>query len=74
MDTLSLTQQWRISDLFSALEMDLGIPQPSRDLLTIVGETFVALGLGVFPRQVMVRWNQAWKYEVISLRKGFGEE
>lgn len=54
--------------------MDLGIPQPSRDLLTIVGETFVALGLGVFPRQVMVRWNQAWKYEVISLRKGFGEE
>lgn len=59
-------------DSFSALEM-FRYPQPSRDLLTIVGETFVVLRLA-FPRQVMIMWNQAWKYEVISQRKGFGEE
>ena len=22
----------------------------------------------------MIRWNQDWKYEVISVRKGFGEK
>lgn len=34
--------------LLSALERDLGIPQPPWDLLTIVGETFVGFRLGFF--------------------------